>query len=55
MRKKFQALVKAIFVLLHNYKKIMLVLPNSTKLGLQTSVGLQTDKLEPQIIIMPSK
>ena len=22
---------------------------------LQTSVGLQTDKLEPQIIIMPSK
>ena len=25
------------------------------KLGLQTSVGLQTDELEPQIIIMPPK
>ena len=28
---------------------------NPRKLGLQTSVGLQTDKLEPLIIIMPSK
>ena len=34
---------------------VILLLSGNAKLGLQTSVGLQTDKLDPQIIIMPSK